>query len=396
MYITTRYSGETTHGVQLNAEDWLNSVYGIAPLPDAVTTQVQHSHNFYHTRTYTGGIEYPDVIRDVHRGAIERCVGYIDTLRAEHPEPLTDMYTTFYMAKANGGQRRIDAPKDFLKEVMDQIKAEFERVLQVQYHDTCYSYFPGRGTKDALMVHQRNESKWFAKFDMKNFFPNTTKEFLLRQLTQLHPFAELYEYPVVAPAINQILDLCMYDNGLPQGTPLSPMLTNLMMIPLDFKLTRMCYDHENRLVYTRYADDILISSKYNFNHEAVQDSIVGILNTEETPFTINHEKTRYGSAAGSNWNLGLMLNKDNNITIGHRRKQMIRAAINNFLRDFTRQQVWATIRVQTMLGELSYLRNVEPDYADYIVEELECKYHTNFRAAVKTVLNTVEPPITVE
>ena len=86
------------------------------------------------------------------------------------------------------------------------------------------------------------------------------------------------------------------------------------MIPVDFEIARTLreYNHQ-RFVYTRYADDFQISSKYSFSFTEIQDVIVSILKNFEAPFTINSAKTRYGSSAGQNWNLGLMLNKDNEI-----------------------------------------------------------------------------------
>lgn len=58
---------------------------------------------------------------------------------------------------------------------------------------------------------------------------------------------------------NTAISLCFLHGGLPQGTPISPMITNIMMIPIDYKLFNSLHDEESTFVYTRYADDMLIS-----------------------------------------------------------------------------------------------------------------------------------------
>ena len=107
-----------------------------------------------------------------------------------------------------------------------------------------------------------------------------------------------------------------------------------MMIPVDFKIARELREHNHqRFVYTRYADDFQISSKYSFSFMEIQNVIVSILKEFDAPFTIKSEKTRYGSSAGQNWNLGLMLNKDNKITVGYKKKRQFQAMLSSYIMD---------------------------------------------------------------
>jgi single-stranded DNA-binding protein len=64
------------------------------------------------------------------------------------------------------------------------------------------------------------------------------------------------------------------------------------------------------------------------------------------PFSINPEKTRYGSAAERNWNLGLMLNNDNQITIGHKRKKEFKAMLDNYIRNRKSGSGWERHDIQ--------------------------------------------------
>ena len=72
----------------------------------------------------------------------------------------------------------------------------------------------------------------------------------------------------------------------------------------------------------------------------------------------------------------VVLNKDNNITIGHKKKMELKAKINNFIFDFTNRNYWSIIDTQVLQGELNYFRQIEPEYADFVVNRLETKHRS--------------------
>ena len=218
--------------------------------------------------------------------------------------------------------RRIDAPKEELKGALYQLKAIFEEMFGALYHTSAFAYVKNRSTLDALKRHQANESKWFGKYDLSNFFGSTTVDFIMKMFSMIFPFSEVVKYQSGKAELEKALSLCSLREVLPQGTPISPTITNIMMIPVDHKLSNTLRNFNGQsFVYTRYADDFLISSKYNFKFKDVEQLLVDTLAEFDAPFTIKSEKTRYGSSAGSNWNLGVMLNKDNKITVGYKKKR---------------------------------------------------------------------------
>ena len=173
-------------------------------------------------------------------------------------------------------------------------------------HDRAFAYVKQRSTLDALREHQKNESKWFLKLDIKDFFPTCTFDLITTAMSTVFPFAVLIKMQDIQPILHDIAKLSLLNGNLPQGTPLSPLLTNLIMVPIDYALYKELNNFENQhYVYTRYADDLLISCKYTFDKE----KIINMVKDKIKPFNINTNKIRYGSAAGRNWNLGLMLNK---------------------------------------------------------------------------------------
>lgn len=207
-----------------------------------------------------------------------------------------DLYRTFYIPKKSGGLRRIDAPNNDLMEALRELKLIFERDFKALYHTSAFAYVSGRSTIDAMKRHQSNQSHWFAKFDLHDFFGSTTKKFLMTQLSMVFPFSEVVATANGRRALEDAVDLAFLNGGLPQGTPISPLLTNVMMIPVDYELTKTLRDFDGKsFCFTRYADDFQISCKYNFDYKKVEKLIVNTLKVFQAPFYLNEKKTRYSS-----------------------------------------------------------------------------------------------------
>jgi len=261
------------------------------------------------------------------------------------------LYHTFHIPKSSGGLRRIDAPMPELMNALRELKTIFETHMFALYHTSAFAYVRGRSTIDALKRHQRNESKWFLKLDFTDFFGSTTPAFVLDMLSRLFPFSELVRFSAGRDELEKALSLCFLNGGLPQGTPISPFITNVMMIAIDHKISNSLRNFDSRrFVYTRYADDLLLSCKIDFDMNKVQQFVIDTLAEFNAPFTIKKEKTRYGSAAGRNWNLGLMLNNENQITIGHKRKKEFKAMLDNYMRDRISDNRWILNDIQILSG----------------------------------------------
>lgn len=299
------------------------------------------------------------------------------------------LYYEFKIPKKSGGLRKIDAPEAPLMEALRNLKSIFENEFNVLYHTSSFAYVKGRSTIDAVKRHQRNESNWFAKFDLSNFFGSTTLDYTMKMLSMIFPFSELFYEEYAREELRKALELAFLDGGLPQGTPISPLITNTIMIPVDFKLYNAFRkykddDEEKYLVYTRYADDFIISSRYDFRCKGVQEFIKTTLASFDAPFQINEKKTRYGSRAGSNWNLGVMLNKDNNITLGHKEKRRFTAMLSSYAMDKKNGVQWEYGDIKSALGTISYHRMVEgKDNVDGLIKTLNKKFDMDIEAEMK-------------
>lgn len=315
---------------------------------------------------------------------IRKLVRFNEQTEALRTQERSTLYETFHIPKKSGGLRRIDAPKPELMNALRNLKTIFEEDFHALYHTSAFAYVKNRCTVDAVKRHQKNNSKWFGKLDLHDFFGSTTLDYVIKMFSMVFPFSEIVRTPNGEAELRKALDLAFLNGGLPQGTPLSPLITNVMMIPVDHKLANAFRDFDKqRFIYTRYADDFIISSKVDFDVHRVEKLVVDTLHEFGAPFTINESKTRYGSSAGRNWNLGVMLNKDNEITVGHKKKRQFQSMLYNYITDKRKGISWPREDIQTMQGLHSYYRMVEPETIDAIVKHTNEKMETDVLRLIK-------------
>lgn len=374
MYITVK---DTANLPTIGRNDFIDNLFSgieVDTLPAITYTE----EPLIRTKTYKVDEIQTDIIsEDRFRLAMEHIMQTIKDIQpVEH-------YKEFKIPKKTHGFRTINAPDDILKPKMSKVAKILSDELQILAHDSAWAYVKGRDVITAMKEHQKNNSRWFLKLDLKDFFGSCSVDFIVQQLEKIYPFAV---YPSTMPEV--IANFATLNGGLPQGTPLSPMLTNLIMVEIDYKINRLIYDltqeaglFKQSYVYTRYADDIIISAKNNFKYDIIIEAIDNLL--EDTPLTINREKVRYGSSSGRNWNLGIMYNKDNELTIGYREKQKLKVTIYNYIHD----GLWPLEDLRWLLGKLNWLHNVQPDYFEGLMNYYKSKYNVD---VIKNIISDIK------
>ena len=165
-------------------------------------------------------------------------------------------YTEFETPKRSGGMRKISAPVPRLK------------ALQRQLADLLYDYLdelemgrPPRRTLSHGFVRERSiitnahahrGRRYVMNLDLEDFFPSINLGRIRGVLMKDQRFM-LHER--VATAIAQI---ACQGGKLPQGSPCSPVMSNIVGRLLDVRMVRLAKEHGCR--YTRYADDITLST----------------------------------------------------------------------------------------------------------------------------------------
>lgn len=369
-----------------NTSNILDALFGDLPQQELRTTPNKVYQDFSYDRYKTVDVQREQfMLRSTKVNSEEQTLEQLNNITAmiqiflmTHGSP-SEMYHTFKIPKRSGGMRTINAPNPELMEFMRTLQPWFSYKLNALPHDSAYAYVHNRDCHKALKRHQSIKSNWFLKLDLKDFFNNCDSAFIRKQLRNLYPFAlmkdEAYDY-----FITYLTSLVTKDDGLPQGTPLSPVLTNLIMVAIDHDINKdlnaYFKDKDQTFMYTRYADDMLISSNKEMTASIIVKLINQVLVKYNDKLKVNPSKTRYGSKAGSNWNLGIMYNKENNLTVGYKRKKKIKTMLFQFIMCYnngTRDKEYA----QAILGELAYLHNIEPDYTTQLVSFINNKYNTD-------------------
>lgn len=152
-------------------------------------------------------------------------------------------YRSFIIRKGRK-KREIHAPKVALKVIQKWLSFHLAEVLK--FDDSVYGFIAGRSAPRAAAVHC--DAHWVYSLDIADFFPSINRARVAQALAEIG-------YP--AHAAELVADLCCYDGGLAQGSPASPVLSNLAFSPYDKLLREIAEESNSR--FTRYADDIVFS-----------------------------------------------------------------------------------------------------------------------------------------
>jgi len=158
--------------------------------------------------------------------------------------------------KKNGSIRKLSLPSILDKLIHKSIQETLSQSVDSRKYpilNKCnYGFRKGVSYKDAVNkahLSLKNSFEFGLKIDIKDFFPSINTGLLLQQLKSifgLDPVVREIESIIIGWQNNKI-------SGLPQGSPLSPILSNIYLTPFD-----NLFLNDNDCIMLRYADDILI------------------------------------------------------------------------------------------------------------------------------------------
>lgn len=214
-------------------------------------------------------------------------------------------YKHFTIPKKSGGVRDISAPVKGLKSMLTYLNVVFQALYEPS--DAAMGFVPGRSIVDNARVHVRKN--YVFNTDLKDFFPSIHQARIWKVL-QMKPFSLNKELASVVAGL-----CCMRDNTgngvLPQGSPCSPILTNIVCRQLDRRLSGLA--RRFNISYTRYADDITFSSDYNVFQEDSEFMTEFRRIIADQHFAINAKKTRLQKKNQRQEVTGLVVNEKVNV-----------------------------------------------------------------------------------
>jgi RNA-directed DNA polymerase len=223
----------------------------------------------------------------------------------------TRAYSTFDVPRRNGGTRRIEAPIRTLKFIQRLLHESLSRLYGP--HPAVHGFLADRSIVTNAKCHLGR--RYVLNIDLADFFPSITRKRIYGRLV-----AEPYGLDKKVANLIAALSTNRYAR-LPQGSPSSPVIANMVTAQLDADLAELC--GQLRCRYTRYADDMTISTargemspdlaRYP-NAQGTGQVIIGDRLTaaiERNGFRINHRKSRLYSHSTRQICTGLVVNGEN-------------------------------------------------------------------------------------
>jgi RNA-directed DNA polymerase len=191
--------------------------------------------------------------------------------------------------KPDGGVRKLGIPTVLCRFVQQAVMQVLQRQWDPTFSNHSYGFRPGRSTHQAVAQAQRYIAEgynWVIDLDLEKFFDRVNHDKLMAQI------AKRVEDKRLLKLIRAFLNAGVMENGLispsvegtPQGGPLSPLLSNLVLDTLDRELERRGHR------YVRYADDCNIYVRSERAGQRVMKSVTSFI-TGQLKLKVNENKS---------------------------------------------------------------------------------------------------------
>ena len=191
--------------------------------------------------------------------------------------------------KPDGGVRTLGIPTVVDRLIQQALHQVLSPIFEPEFSEASYGFRPGRNAHQAVQAARQYVAtgrRWVVDMDLEKFFDRVDHDSLMCKL------AQKIEDARVLKLIRRYLEAGMMQDGLvsprvegmPQGGPLSPLLSNIMLTELDRELERRGH------AFCRYADDCNVYVRSQRAGERVLASLTRFLSVR-LKLKVNGEKS---------------------------------------------------------------------------------------------------------
>lgn len=232
--------------------------------------------------------------------------------------PPDEKYVSFGIPKKSGGVREILAPNPKLKKLQSRLATLLsdclDEISQNANKQKVLSHGFRRGYSIISNAQNHVNRRYVFNVDLKDFFPSINfgrvRGFFIKDRN----------FELSQDIATIIAQIACYNNELPQGSPCSPIISNLIGHLVDVRLVRLA--KTMKCTYSRYVDDITFSTNRKlFPKEIAFENEKGTweageklkIEIERAGFLINEEKTSMQYKVSRQITTGLVVNEKINI-----------------------------------------------------------------------------------
>ncbi len=291
-----------------------------------------------------------------------------------HRDVITfDNYYRFDIPKKSGGMRHIAAPKTKLKAAQKQILDEI--LEKVKISDLSHGFIKSRSILTGAKAHNTSPDL-LINIDLENFFPTITFErvrglyqsfgysgYIASLLAMICTYCERMPLEVK----EEIKYIKTSDRILPQGSPASPMITNIICKNMDKRIDGLC--KKLGITYTRYADDMSFSYMGDIKNFAIGNFLNSINKIIEAEgFHMKNEKTHILRKNNRQYITGIVINNEE-IGVPKKWVKILKASIYNAQKLKASGSSVSSKTIHEISGKIAWLKSVNEKRYQKIISQ---------------------------